>query len=141
MSQLAVTLRLPLVGFAICIFSGCGGKGLQRYEVSGQVTFKNQPLAEGIIEFEPVDGQGTKSGALITKGEYRIPKNKGLFPGRYKITIVAGDGVSGSGNAEPAAPTPGVTPGKERIPPEYNVRSKVIREITRDRPNKFDFDI
>jgi hypothetical protein len=141
MSRLAIAFGFLLSTLAICMFSGCGTKGPERLEVSGRVIFKDQPLDEGIIEFEPLDGQGTKSGAIVTKGEYQIPRDKGLSPGRYKVTIVAGDGVSGSGKAEPTSPPPGATPGKERIPPEFNVKSNVVREVTKDKPNKFDFKI
>jgi hypothetical protein len=57
------------------------------------------------------------------------------------VTIYAGDGRSGTGNASPDAPYPGFRPGKERIPPEYNDRSKLIKEVTRGESNRFDFDI
>src|SRR5262249_4152067 len=108
-------------------------------------TFKGKPLDDGLIEFEPLDGQGSKSGATITNGEYRIPRNLGLMPGRYRVTIIGGDGTSGRGSAEPVAPgpdlPPGVTPAKERIPPEYNDPSTIIREVKKGETNKFDFNI
>jgi hypothetical protein len=124
-----------LVVLPLC---GCG-KG--RYEINGKVTLHNEPVEEGIIDFEPMDGQGSKEGALITDGVYRIPKEKGLFPGRYKVSIVAGDGTVGTGNADPEKPKRrSATPGKERIPPDYNVKSKVIREV-KSGETTFDFDI
>jgi hypothetical protein len=140
MRRLAFFCGLLLGGIALAALSGCGDpRG--RQEVTGTVVFKNQPLDEGIIDFEPLGGQGSKSGATILNGTYRIPRDKGLLPGRYKVTIVAGDGTTGGGNAEPTAPRPGATPGKERIPPQYNLKSKVVREITPDGPNRFDFNI
>jgi hypothetical protein len=141
-NRLGQSIRLTPLVWAALVLSGCDAKRPLRYEVTGTVLYQDQPLEEGIIEFEPQDGQGTKSGASILKGEYRIPKAKGLSPGRYKVTIIAGDGVPRSGHAEPSGRLPkGISPGKERIPPEYNVNSKVIKEITKDGPNRFDFPI
>jgi hypothetical protein len=140
MSRSAISLRL-LLGVLAVGLAGCGAKGPKRQEVTGTVIFKGQPLDEGIIEFEPLDGQESKSGATILNGEYKIPRDKGLFPGRYKVTILGGDGTSGAGTAEPTAPKPGATPGKERIPPQYNNPSTVIKEITSEGPNQFDFTI
>jgi hypothetical protein len=143
----AVLSWLLLSGLALVLVSGCGETGLARCEVTGQVIFKSQPLDEGIIEFEPLDGQGSKSGALIKNGDYQIPKDKGLFPGRYKVTLIAGFGRSGGGNAgiereaSKGAARPAFVPGKERIPPEYNVKSNVVREVKKEGPNRFDFDI
>src|SRR5438270_10062031 len=89
-------LVLPLAG-------GCGSKGPVRHEITGKVTYKGQPVEEGIISFEPLDGQGSKDGDTILNGNYRIPKDKGLFVGKYKVTIVIGDGSAGTGNASPDA--------------------------------------
>ena len=45
---------------ALCLLGGCS-KGDSRYAVTGKVLYKQQPLDEGIIDFEPLDGQGSKS--------------------------------------------------------------------------------
>jgi hypothetical protein len=132
----------PLLGvLALGLLGGCGPKGPVRHEVTGTVLYAEQPLDTGVIYFEPMDGQGSRDGATITNGAYRIPKDKGLFPGRYKVAIIGGDGTSGGGKAEPESRRPGVTPGKERIPPEYNVKSNVVKEVTAGGPNQFDFTI
>ena len=139
-NQLALLLSLS----TLLLAAGCDGPN-KRYEVTGEVIFMNQPLDEGIIDFEPLENPGTKSGANIINGQYKIPKDKGLLPGKYKVTIVAGDGMSGGGTASPDAPKrplpPGAKPGVERIPPEYNVKSNVVREVTPEGPNRFDFKI
>jgi hypothetical protein len=131
---------LPVV-LGLALMAGCGRSGPARHEVSGTVLFDGKPLDEGVIRFEPLDGQASLDGATISNGAYRIPKDKGLFPGRYKVLIIGGDGTSGSGNALPKERAPGVTPGKERIPPRYNTASDVIREVKDEEPNRFDFDI
>jgi hypothetical protein len=57
------------------------------------------------------------------------------------VTLYAGDGRSGKGNASPDSPNAGSPPGQERIPPEYNTRSKVVKEVRAGAPNQFDFAI
>jgi hypothetical protein len=141
MRRLASPFPLLPGALALCLLVGCGSSGPVRQEVTGKVLFNNQPLDEGIIDFEPLDGQGSKSGSTILNGEYQIPRDKGLFPGRYRVRIIAGDGTSGGGKAEPSGPRPGATPGKERIPPEYNLKSEITKEVKQDETNRFDFSI
>jgi hypothetical protein len=123
------------------ILTGCGPRAAVRHEVAGRVIFDGQPVEEGIIDFEPLDGQGSKDMAMIVNGDYRIPVDKGLMPGRYRVSIVAGDGNTGKGDASPDYRQPNGPRGKERIPPEYNTKSNLVREITANGPNTFDFDI
>ena len=59
---------LGLGGLTLALLSGCGEKGPVLCEVTGQVLLKSQPLDEGMIEFEPLDGQASKSGAVIKNG-------------------------------------------------------------------------
>jgi hypothetical protein len=139
MRQLAPFLGCCLGVIALGPLAGCGGQ--DRHEVTGEVLLDGQPVEDGVIQFAPADGQGTGDGAQIANGRYRIPKEKGLAPGKYKVTIYAGDGRSGAGDASPDSPHARTKPGKERIPAEYNTRSNVVKEVTRDGPNKFDFDI
>jgi len=144
MSRLAIFFGLLLSALAISSLCGCKGKGgPERHEVKGKVTFKKLPLNEGIIMFFAMDGQATGDGAAIRNGEYRIASAKGLHPGRYKVTIVGGDGSSGAGSDEP--PGPGREPKrgsrKDIIPPEYNEKSTQIVEVKKDGLNQFDFDI
>jgi hypothetical protein len=136
--------RRALIGAAGAIvlvaLGGCSDP-LDRQEITGTVTFKGQPVEDGIINFAAVDGQTTGDGAHILNGAYRIPKKKGLSPGKYKVTIYAGNGRSGEGNASPDSPNAGAPPARERIPPEYNEKSKVVREVTKGASNEFNFDI
>src|SRR5262245_39882142 len=133
------------VGFLLGVLvlgalSGCGDPR-NRQEVVGEVTLKGKPVEDGIIQFAPLDGQETGDGAQIVKGKYQIPREKGLSPGKYKVSIYAGDGRSGAGDASPDSPHAGLKPGKERIPPEYNEQSNIVKEVKKGEPNKFDFTI
>jgi hypothetical protein len=123
----------------LCLAGGCR-KAPGRHEVTGKVLLRGEPLAEGVIDFEPLEGQPSKSGASILNGSYRIPRDRGLAPGRYRVSIVAGDGTVAAGVGEPSAAPRATAPGGERVPPEYNVRSKLVREVKAGK-NALDFDI
>jgi len=138
------TFRTCACVVVLAAVGGCGGvSGPVRHEITGRVTYKGEPVEEGIISFEPMDGQGSKDGATIINGDYRIPKDKGLFIGKYRVSIIIGDGSIGAGNASPDAPAKRrvANPGKERAPPEFNKDSKQVKEVTAAGPNKFDFAI
>jgi hypothetical protein len=135
-------LFLALLGPGL--LGGCGPKGPTRCEISGKVLLDGQPIEEGVIQFDPLDGQATMDSSIILKGAYQIPKNKGLFPGRYLVRIMAGDGYSGAGRAEPGSgqPTePGVKRGVDRAPEEYNTKSTQTVEVKETGNNIFDYDV
>jgi hypothetical protein len=125
---------------ALGTLSGCGVSS-DRQEVTGEVLLAGRPLQDGVIQFAPLDGQGTGDGAQILAGKYSIPRDKGLSFGKYRVSLYAGDGRSGAGDASPDSPHAGTKPGKERIPPQYNQKSEIVREVTAAGPNRFDFDI
>jgi hypothetical protein len=129
-----------LLAGLLATLAGCGPAD-NRSEVSGKVTLGGRPLEDGIIQFAPLDAQPTGDGAQIVGGQYRIPKDKGLAPGKYRVSIYAGDGRSGAGDASPDSPYAGTKPGKERVPPEFNKKSTVVREVKAGEPNEFNFDI
>ena len=120
---------------------GCGGPTdeLPRQAVSGKVTFKGEPLKSGMIAFQPAEGAATAGGAAITDGTYAISKAEGLVPGKYQVSITA------------AGPTPELPPGtmpgdappapKEPIPKRYNSKTELSKEVTKDGPNTFDFEL
>ncbi len=139
MRRLAFCFAFLLGVIVAGTLSGCAEPQL-RQEVSGEVRLNGRPVEDGIINFAPVDGQATGDGAQIVNGKYRIPEDKGLLPGKYKVTIYAGDGRSGAGDASPDPPRGGVKPGKERVPPQYNQDSKVIKEVKKGAKNVFDFN-
>ncbi len=140
MNRLA-SFRAALVGvIALAALGGCSDP-LARQEITGEVTLKGQPVEDGVIQFAPLDGQPTGDGAQIVKGKYRIPKAKGLSPGKYRVAIYAGNGTTGEGDASPDSPNAGRAVARERVPPEFNEKSTLIKEVTKDGPNKFDFAI
>ena len=133
-----------VVVMVILSAAGCGddGRGLQ--PVSGTVTLKGKPVAEGMLEFRPVGSPTgadyTKAGAVIHDGNYVIPRDQGLVPGKYKVSISAPDKLHKLGGDELPGPTSSRT-SKDLIPPEYNLKTKLEVEVRKDQPNKFDFNI
>jgi hypothetical protein len=140
MRRLAFCLRI-LAGIIVLVSLGGCGDQRNRQEITGEVKLKGQPIEQGIIHFHPQDGQETGDGAAILKGKYQIPRQKGLSPGKYRVTIYAGNGVSGEGEASPDSPNAGKRLPRERVPPEYNEKSKLIAEVKPGGQNKFDYDI
>lgn len=118
--------------------AGCGKQDpLNRQAVSGQILLKGTPLETGSIEFHPLKGSGTMSGAVIEAGQYSIAKDRGLPPGDYVVRIYSAD--------EEAAPQE--MPGEsnklavEKIPAEFNTESKEMIIVKAGESNQFDFQI
>lgn len=68
---------------------GCGGgDGLERYVVSGIVTYRDAPLKQGVIRLVPLPGTETAvSGTDIVDGQYTLDKKGGVPVGSYKVEI------------------------------------------------------
>jgi hypothetical protein len=126
---------------ALVVLAGCSDQYKGRSAISGKVQLKGQPIKEGSISFEPLEGQDTRGGAPISNGAYEIPRPNGLKPGKYLVRVTAGDGKT---PADDEAAGPGGNTNivsKDLVPPEWNVRSKQEVTVKADEPNKFDFDI
>jgi hypothetical protein len=142
MSQRNWWLALAILG---CAALGCSDSSLGRFAVSGKAKLKDQPLANGIVMFEPLDGQDTAGNAMLTNGEYAIPREAGLKAGRYRVRVTAGDGKTADNPVDPDAP-PGPGGGtniisKELVPASWNTQSKQEVTVKPEGPNTFDFDI
>ena len=135
-------LFIALVCCVLPFVGGCGNDNpLGRLPISGKVTLQGRPLDRGDIQFTPVGTLGkTKAGATITEGEYSVPTESGLAPGKYVVRIFSSSGG--------AAAAKDVMPGmqqsqiaRERIPPQYNVNSKLQCEVKEGDDNVFNFDL
>jgi hypothetical protein len=132
-----------LVGLAIvglAIGAGCGD-GLGRRAVSGQVLLDSEPLAEGVILFEPSTAgeAGTAVGGPIRSGRFSIPRRDGPVPGSYTVRIYASSG-------EQAPAPPGTSPRAPRpmvdlIPDRYNAKSELAATVTPDGRQRYRFEL
>lgn len=136
------TRQIRLIALAFCVqlgsvlLTGCGSSS-DRLGVSGKVTLDGAPLSGGSIRFASTETK-TSGGAMVNDGQYVIPREKGLLPGKYRVELNAPDesvppvaaGGSGGGLAAP-----------ERIPPEYNINSAHTIDVTVNGDNQFDFDV
>jgi hypothetical protein len=98
----------------VVLLTSFGGLGAERHGVSGFVTWQGKPLDVGVISFRPLEQQPFDSGAMIDRGAFTVPVDKGLFPGKYRVMIH-------SSVADPSfpAPSPGerdTRPGIEILP-------------------------
>jgi hypothetical protein len=83
---------------AILAVIGCGdSSGLEkRYPVSGNVTYKGQPVPKGNVFFVPVDStKGRSAGGEISEdGSYTLTtaeEGDGALPGEYKVSVISQD--------------------------------------------------
>ena len=142
--MISMRLMTGLVAMAAGAFlTGCGPNYGGRQEIKGTIKLKGTPLDQGQITFMPISGDNaTKEGAGITNGEYKIDRAHGLLPGKYRVSITAGDGKTrADAPDEPPGPTGANIISKDRIPPDYNTNSKQEVDVTEKGPNVFNFDI
>ncbi len=137
------TIGLVLVAVGV---GGCGAPDDGRLAVSGTVKFKGQPIKDGAtVQFSPLDKDGSEGLVMTVAGAFSVPKQNGLKPGKYLVRVSAGDGKTAVNPVDPEAP-PGPGGGtniisKELVPADWNRNSKQQVTVTKDGPNKFDFDI
>ena len=125
----------------VVIAAGCTDPYAGQVEVTGHARLGGQPLRDGSISFEPLDGQGTQSGAAITNGEYKVPREHGLKPGRYRVRVTAGDGKTPA-KAEAASPGGSTNiVSRDLVPADWSTESKQEVEVKAGGVNTFDFDV
>jgi hypothetical protein len=141
MTHRSPSLFAALFALTLAALAGCSDQYAGRMTVSGTVKLEGQPLSDARILFDPLDNQGTQSGAPIVDGEYQVPRDAGLKPGKYLVRITAGDGKTPTNEQEAGGPSNTNIVSIDRVPDEWNVKSEKQVEITASGPNKFDFEI
>jgi hypothetical protein len=140
-ASLCCPFFIALTALSLLVFAGCRSRS-DRLAVSGEVALDGAPLVEGSIRLTSTGGKLFASGAMIHDGKFHVPQEKGLPPGTYRVEISSPDSkappiVYKSAPGEPALPPT----APERIPPEYNSKSKQTIEVTSGGDNDFKFDI
>lgn len=130
----------PFVG-GLLLVCGCGG-GADRASVSGTVTLDQRPVEAGSISFVPIEGtQSPSAGAVITNGQYDIPRDKGPMVGVFRVEIHA---PHKTGKKVPVgSPAPPGTLADEvidAVPATYNTRSTLRCEVKAG-SNTLNFDL
>jgi hypothetical protein len=134
-----VTVAIALLLLA-GLTNGCGSDPLGRQAISGSVKVDGAPLASGNLSLQPTEQQPTSGGAVISDGKYSIPREQGLVPGKYRVSINAASS-SGPDLSETAPPGEPPPPPKELIPPEWNTASEHFIEVKKEGPFVFDFEV
>jgi len=136
-------MRRPLVWQPLLLallLAGCSQSPTRG--VSGEVSYKSEPIKEGSIEFIPIEGTGGPSvGAPIKDGKYDIPAAKGpLADGTYRVKLLA---MRNTGKFPPGPRYAKSGPMMEDIiPAEYNIQSKLQVKIDpKANPNRLDFNL
>lgn len=115
--------RNLLLAIVPVLLAGCSSEP-KLIQVEGTVTYRGQPLTNGMINFEPTDpakGDEAASALIGKDGRYRLRTRKpgdGIAPGLYRVAVRS--------DTEPAGS------GMSAIPPEYESadRSPLTTEVT-----------
>jgi hypothetical protein len=132
-------IRYGFASLALVFVFGCG---VQKASITGRITLDGAPLETGSIAFLPVDGtESPSAGAVISKGEYEVPRDKGPKPGHFRVEIKS---QRATGKQIPAgSPHP---PGTmvdevvEVIPENYN-KASTLRFEVKSGANPANFDL
>jgi hypothetical protein len=123
---------------------GCSASSddLPREAVSGTITLDGQPIAGGSIQFAPAaDSVGPQvgGGSPIANGQFSIPRENGLVPGAYKVSINAGDAKREEQTKGPVRKGLGLA--KELIPAKYNSQTTLSAEIKKGGSDNLNFEL
>ncbi|MEY4190197.1 MAG: hypothetical protein RIR17_933 [Planctomycetota bacterium] len=138
-----MTIPLRAVCVFLCllaILAGCS-RETGRLSVKGSVTFKGLPLPHGNIQFFPLEeGKGESAGAMISKGSFEIPADKGMLSGKYKVVISCAEEMKNPPKNLARGSSP---PTEEKLPPEFSSfeKTRATAEVTSAGKNIFDFTI
>jgi hypothetical protein len=75
---------------------GCRESGVEKYDISGTVTYKGQPVPAGFVLFKPDTANGNSgpgSNAGLLNGHYATRPGQGVVGGKYIVQIASHDGI------------------------------------------------
>lgn len=123
---------------AAATLTGCGeAKGPKTATVSGKVTLDGTPLADGSINFLPVDGVGVPAGGKITNGAYTVTVPLGDKRVEIRAPKVVGQKDAYEGDPK----SPKIDLIEERIPARYNANSDLKTNVASDKKNEASFTL
>lgn len=127
------------ISLLVCILAfsaGCGGDGLDRVPIQGELTCQGSPVPSAIIQFTPKTGTLGEGaiGQSDAAGKFTVVSSRqddaGVPPGKYGVRISLL--TDGKGNPLPPDATQADHPdAKESIPAPYSTPNSPI-EVTID---------
>ncbi len=132
---------------AVALFAlvGCGPdkpKEQEKAKVSGKVSLDGKPLTTGTVVFDASNGQPS-SVINILDGKY-----EGNAPvGKCKVMITASEKMTTKEKlrkeGKPVIDGPGYDEMTEvnLLPPRYNEKTEIMREVEAGKPNEFNFEL
>ena len=116
----------------IALLAGCGGGGLgdlpELALVTGQVTQGGKPVEGATVTFVPEGDGSLSNGMTDAEGRFELyysEEHKGAVPGKHTVRISKFEGEA----------------GEELIPTKYNEESTLTKEVTKEGPNDFKFEL
>lgn len=97
-----MNIKAYAAGLVVCgsLVLGCAkSDGLERFKLSGTVTYDGQPVPQGEIQFTPNSREGNPGPGTFLKienGYYETDLGKGVLGGPYGVRIVGYDGKANS---------------------------------------------
>ncbi|MBC8874759.1 MAG: carboxypeptidase regulatory-like domain-containing protein [Planctomycetes bacterium] len=88
------------IGMVVVVLGvgGCSGSSVDTYEVSGTITYKDQPVANVAVTFNPVDDGLAATGVTDAQGKFKSLSTQdsgdGVAAGSYIITLSQAADVS-----------------------------------------------
>jgi hypothetical protein len=135
-------VRARLCAFVVGILGLAGCNSSSGNAFSGEVYYNGQPVAEGVIYFDPTDPPNNRPTAgPIRAGKFNIPASDGLMAGRYRVRITAIDPATKPSGSQTDADGVPIGPAvKELIPAKYNTKSELAFEV-KSGTNEHKFDL
>jgi hypothetical protein len=128
-----------LIAAALLSITGCG-RQTTRLAVEGTVTFDGAPIPDGKISFTPLPGTSSPTaGATIRDGEFQVPRDKGLRPGKFRVEIRAVRETGKTMRDDLSGET--IAKKESYIPKRYNDASTLVAEIKSDEPSRLEFTL
>jgi hypothetical protein len=115
---------------------GCAGpQTAPTGEITGRVTFKKQPVGEGIVTFTSAAGTGDEA-KLSKDGSYSIKK---LPVGEYKVMVLP---LVVQTRVDPKGPEVGVEKPAPNIPMKYRtIGTTDLRASVKEGKNEYNFEL
>ncbi|MEK6246938.1 MAG: carboxypeptidase-like regulatory domain-containing protein [Planctomycetales bacterium] len=117
-----VIMRQLVFGFMAIALVACPGCGNGLPQVSGTVTLDDQPLANALVTFEPVDGRPSYA-RTDEDGFYRLIYTDDKTGGTLGTNQVS---ITTKASGDPDA---GTASSPEKLPAIYNTKTELSEEV------------